>query len=63
MVFAYADDYGRVWSGEYDDIVAQNSRNRSVSKMPRLQVGNADAYIADFVLAGDKLVVLAVGRF
>lgn len=59
----HVDDYGRVWTGEYDGIVVRSPTGKV------LGVFNAEALqdrkgtpLANFAIAGDKLVILAVDR-
>lgn len=59
----HIDDYGRVWTGEYDGIVVRSPTGKV------LGVFNAEALqdergapLANFAIAGDRLVVLAVDR-
>ena len=59
----HIDDYGRIWTGEYDGIVVRSPTGKV------LGVFNAEALqdfsgvpIANFALAGDKLVILAIDR-
>ena len=60
----HVDAAGRVWTGEYDGIVVRNPRGKV------LGVFNAETLldqpygtkIANFALAGDKLIVLAADR-
>ena len=59
----HVDDYGRVWTGEFDGIVVRSPTGKV------LGVFNAEALqdtkgraIANFALAGDKLVILAGDR-
>ncbi|KAM0798270.1 hypothetical protein BDR22DRAFT_964841 [Usnea florida] len=61
----HVDSYGRVWTGEWDGITVRRGRDGKV-----LGVFNAEALVvgeglppmANFALAGDKLVVLALDR-
>ena len=59
----HIDDYGRVWTGEFDGIVVRSPTGKV------LGVFNAEALqdrkgspLANFAIAGDKLVVLGVDR-
>ena len=59
----HIDDYGRVWTGEYDGVVVRNPTGKV------LGVFNAEALqdrkgiaLAKFAIAGDKLVILALDR-
>ena len=59
----HIDDYGRVWTGEFDGIVVRSPTGKV------LGVFNAEALqdrkgspLANFAIAGDKLVILAVDR-
>ena len=68
MVRSYADgmhidNYGRIWTAEYDGIVVRNPRGKviGVFNAYKLQDGKTPP-MANFVLAGDKLVILAVDR-
>ncbi|KIW78547.1 hypothetical protein Z517_08385 [Fonsecaea pedrosoi CBS 271.37] len=59
----HVDDHGRVWTGEWDGIVVRNARGKVIGVFGAnaLQDGTRPP-IANFALAGDKLVVLAVDR-
>ncbi|KAL2823030.1 hypothetical protein BJX63DRAFT_426851 [Aspergillus granulosus] len=57
----HIDDHGRIWTAEYDGVVVRNSRGKV------LGVFNAEAFldveialIANFALAGNELIILAV---
>ena len=59
----HIDDYGRVWTGEFDGIVVRSPTGKV------LGVFNAEALqdrkgiaLANFAIAGDKLVILALDR-
>lgn len=60
----HIDDYGRVWTGEGEGIVVRDTNGKILGLL------NADVFreksetgsIAQFVLAGDLLVVLALER-
>lgn len=58
----HVDDYGRVWSGEYDGIVVRNSRGKVIGVFNAEILDDSVTPMANFVLAGDKLVILGVNR-
>lgn len=60
----HVDDYGRVWTGEYEGIVVRNEDGRvlGVFNQEYFVGSNRTVNLAQFALAGDKLVVLAVER-
>lgn len=59
----HIDDYGRVWTGEWDSIVVRSPTGKvlGVFNAEALQDGKGIA-LANFAIAGDKLVILAVDR-
>ena len=59
----HIDDYGRVWTGEFDGIVVRSPTGKvlGVFNAEALQ-DRKGASLANFALAGDKLVILAVDR-
>lgn len=59
----HVDDFGRVWTAESNGIVVRNSRGRELGVFNAAYFLNEETTpIANFALAGDKLVVLAVNR-
>ena len=59
----HVDNYGRVWTAEYNGIVIRNSRGKELGVFNAEQlVDSANFPIANFALAGDKLVVLSGDR-
>lgn len=59
----HVDDYGRVWSAEYDGIVVRNTKGKEIGVFNAEVLGpTTDAYLGNFALAGDKLIILAVDR-
>ena len=59
----HVDDYGRVWTAEYNGIVVRNARGKELGVFNAEQlVDPANSPIANFALAGDKLVVLSGDR-
>ena len=59
----HIDDYGRVWTGEFDGIVVRSPTGKvlGVFNAEALQ-DRTSASLGNFALAGDKLVILAVDR-
>ncbi|EOO00188.1 putative calcium-dependent phosphotriesterase protein [Phaeoacremonium minimum UCRPA7] len=54
------DDYGRVWTAEWNGVVVRDDRGRELGVFNAEQLIDADFYpISNFGLAGDKLVILA----
>lgn len=60
----HIDDYGRIWTGEWEGITVRRPDGKvlGVFNAEALVVGNALPPIANFALAGDKLVILALDR-
>jgi gluconolactonase len=58
----HVDDYGRVWSGEYDGIVVRNSRGKVIGVFNAETLDDSEAPMANFALAGNKLIILGVTR-
>ena len=60
----HIDDYGRIWTGEYDGITVRspNGKVLGVFNAEVLGGGGKLPPIANFALAGDKLVILALDR-
>ena len=58
------DDYGRIWTGEGEGITGRRADGKvlGVSNSEVLLVGNGLRPMANFALAGDKLVILALDR-
>ncbi|MCJ1327015.1 hypothetical protein MMC10_003681 [Thelotrema lepadinum] len=55
----HADDYGRIWTAEFNGIVVRDSQGRELGVFNGEQlVDEASAPIRNFALAGDKLVIL-----
>ena len=55
----HIDDFGRVWTAEYNGVVVRNSQGRELGVFNGEQlVDEASARILNFALAGDKLVIL-----
>ena len=56
----HIDDFGRVWTAEFNGIVVRNSRGKELGVFNAEQlVEAAFSPISNFALAGDKLVVLS----
>ena len=60
----HIDDYGRIWTGEWEGITVRRPDGKvlGVFNSEALLVGNGLPPMANFALAGDKLVVLALDR-
>jgi gluconolactonase len=59
----HVDDFGRVWTGESAGIVVRNSRGKVLGVFnSQFLLDEDEAPVANFALAGDKLVVLAFNR-
>ena len=60
----HIDDYGRIWTGEWDGITVRRPDGKvlGVFNSEALVVGEGLPPMANFALAGDKLVVLALDR-
>ena len=59
------DDQGRVWTAEYEGIVVRNSVGKVIglfNKEVILGSRNPEVEMANFALAGDTLVLLAVDK-
>ena len=58
------DDYGRIWTGEWEGMTVRRPDGKvlGVFNGEALVVGNALPPMANFALAGDKLVILALDR-
>lgn len=57
------DDQGRVWTAEYEGVVVRNQLGKVIglfNKEVILGTNNPRAEIANFAIAGDTLVILAV---
>ena len=59
----HVDDYGRIWTGEYDGITVRRPDGKvlGVFNAEALEVGRLPP-MANFAIAGDKLVILALDR-
>ena len=58
----HVDDYGRVWTAEYNGIVVRGPSGKELGVFNSEKLNDQDIPIANFALAGDKLVVLAYDR-
>lgn len=58
----HVDDYGLVWTAEYNGIVVRNPKGQELGVFNGEWLNNQKIPIANFALAGDKLVVLAYDR-
>ncbi|MDI1493085.1 MAG: hypothetical protein OHK93_004871 [Ramalina farinacea] len=60
----HVDDYGRIWTGEYEGITVRSPQGKvlGVFNAEALEIGSRLPPIANFAIAGDKLVVLALDR-
>ena len=60
----HVDDYGRIWTGESDGITVRGPQGKvlGVFNAEALEMGSKLPPIANFAIAGDKLVVLALDR-
>ena len=60
----HIDNYGRIWTGEWEGITVRNPNGKvlGVFNAEALEVMGRLPPIANFALAGDKLVVLALTR-
>lgn len=59
----HVDNYGRVWTGEYDGIVVRNAAGKVIGEFnAEVLLNEQNTKMANFALAGNKLVVLAVDR-
>ena len=60
----HVDDYGRIWTGEYEGITVRSPQGKvlGVFNAEALEIGNRLPPMANFAIAGDKLVVLALDR-
>jgi gluconolactonase len=59
----HVDDFGRVWTAEYNGVVVRGRDGRELGVFNAEALGDAGIPIANFALAGDKLVVGAYDRF
>lgn len=69
LVRSYADglqidDYGRIWTGEWEGITVRSAAGKvlGVFNAESLVVGKDLPPMANFAIAGDKLVILALNR-
>lgn len=59
----HVDDFGRVWTGESSGIVVRSSRGKVLGVFnSNYLLNESEAPVANFALAGDKLIVLAFDR-
>ncbi len=58
----HVDDYGRVWTAERDGIVVRGPRGKELGVFNAEVLVDEKVPIANFALAGDKLVILAIDR-
>lgn len=60
----HIDDYGRIWTGEWEGITVRSPAGKvlGVFNAEALELGRGLPPMANFALAGDKLVVLALDR-
>ncbi|KAL4937496.1 hypothetical protein BDV06DRAFT_226906 [Aspergillus oleicola] len=59
----HIDDYGRIWTAEYDGVIVRDSRGKVLGVFnAEALLGVEIAPIANFALAGDKFVILAIDR-
>ena len=60
----HIDDYGRIWTGEWEGITVRRPDGKvlGVFNSEALVVGGGLPPMANFALAGDKLVILALDR-
>ncbi|CAK7222569.1 hypothetical protein SEUCBS140593_004943 [Sporothrix eucalyptigena] len=59
------DDYGRLWTGEYEGIVVRNTAGKVIGLFNKeyiLGTQSPEIELANFALAGDKLYILAVDK-
>jgi gluconolactonase len=59
----HVDDFGRVWTAEYNGIVVRGKDGRELGVFNSEWLNDQQIPIANFALAGDKLVVGAYDRF
>ncbi|MCJ1227567.1 hypothetical protein MMC12_004223 [Toensbergia leucococca] len=60
----HVDDYGRIWTGEWEGITVRSPIGKvlGVFNAEALEVGKGLPAMANFAIAGDKLVILALNR-
>lgn len=59
----HVDDCGRIWTGEYEGVVVRSAQGKVLGIFNSQAYGlNASAYVTNFALAGDQLVILDVER-
>ncbi len=58
----HVDDAGRVWTAEYEGVVVRSAEGQVLGVFNTEFFSNSDVEIANFALAGDKLIFLALNR-
>ncbi|KAL2060774.1 hypothetical protein VTL71DRAFT_9416 [Oculimacula yallundae] len=58
------DDQGRIWTGEFEGVTVRNREGKVLGLLNSeyFQMVNVATHLANFALASDKLVLLAVDR-